>query len=182
MNIDIESLGFTKEELQNRVLDRLCERIEGDNIVDGETFATKLNAIVKKQIDATVTALAEKHILPNVAAYIETLCLQETTKWGEKRGEKLTFIEYLTSRAEAYLREEVNHAGKAKNETDGYSWNKSQTRIAHMVNQHLHYSIETAMKDAVSAANSAIVEGIEKTVKIKLEEISKTLKVTVKTS
>jgi hypothetical protein len=51
-----------------------------------------------------------------------------------------------------------------------------------MIDKHLHFSIESAMKSAVSNANSAIVGGLEETVKIKLAEIAKSLKVTVKTA
>jgi hypothetical protein len=94
----------------------------------------------------------------------------------------MTFIEYLVARAEAYLREDVNFDGKSKDEHSGYSWSKSQTRIVWLVNKHLQYSIESAMKDAVKTINDAVTEGLEKTVKVKLEEIAKGLKVNLKMS
>ena len=42
------------------------------------------------------------------------------------------------------------------------------------------YSIKTAMEKALADANSAIVGGLEKTVKMKLEEVAAKLKMTVK--
>lgn len=92
-----------------------------------------------------------------------------------------TFIEYLVKRAEAYLTEKVDFQGKSKDENGSYSsFSPSQTRIAHMVHQHLSYSIESAMKNAVQTANSAIAIGIAETVKIKLAEIQKGIQASIK--
>lgn len=182
--ITLESLGFSQQELQERVVEKLCEQVlrsvgydeDGDEIDVDSKLSQTIEKRVKAHIDATINGLAEKHVLPNVATYIENLTLQATNKWGERRGEKVTFIEYLTQRAEAYMQEEVNYEGKPKG-TDSYSWHGTQTRLTHMVNQHLHYSIETAMKNALQIANSAIAKGIEETVKIKLGEVTASLKV-----
>ncbi|MDN7913721.1 hypothetical protein [Burkholderia cepacia] len=188
MNLDLEALGFTKEELQQRVIDQVSKSIlssvgwdDEDGEYDVESKFTKtIQQRVIKHVDNTINALAEKHVLPNVADYIENLTLQATNKWGERTGEKLTFIEYLTQRAEAYMTEKVNHSGKSKAE-DSYSWSGTQTRITYLVNQHLHFSIERAMKDALQIANSAISTGIQETVKLKLGEIAQSLKVSVAT-
>jgi hypothetical protein len=186
--ITLESLGFSQEELQTRVIEKLCQDIlrsvgfdyDGDREVDVDSqFSKTVEKRTKEHIDATINALAEKHLLPNVTTFIENLTLQATTQWGEKRGEKITFIEYLTQRAEAYMSEQVNFEGKSKGESGGYSWSGTQTRITHLVNKHLHYSIEMAMKNALQIANSAIAKGIEETVKLKLAELSNTLSASV---
>lgn len=184
--LSLEALGFTKEELQNRVIERLCSNVlhgkgydeEGNEFDQESAFARKLEQKVKEQIDVTINTLAQKHVLPNVHAYLENLCLQKTNEWGEKAAKKVTFVEYLTQRAEAYMMEMVNYEGKPKG-TDSYSWTGTQTRITHLVHQHLHYSIEQAMKNALAVANSSISTGIQETVKKKLAEISVAL--TVKT-
>lgn len=181
----LEMFGFTREELQDRVVDQLCSQVmhgkiwneDGEDLDADSTFARKLRESVEKQINTTIEALAAKHVLPNVAAYIENLTLQETTKWGEKKGEPLTFIQYLVQRAEAYMNEQVNYEGKSKGEADSYSWTGKQSRITHLIHKHLHYSIETAMKDALAIANTAFTRGIEETAKIKLAEMSTALKV-----
>lgn len=188
--ITLESLGFTQEQLQDRVVETLCDRVlqtvgyggeDGDDeyVADSE-FSRTIEKRVKQHIDATINALAEKHVLPNVSSYIENLTLQATNQWGEKAGKSVTFIEYLTQRAEAYMMEKVDLQGKDKQSAGGYSWNGTQTRVTHLVHQHLHYSIENAMKQAMAQANSQIVKGIEETVKTKLGEISQKLKVEVK--
>ena len=186
MELNLKAIGITEEELQQRVIDQLCRQImqssgldaDGDDYFDESPFARKIAKAVEKQVSDTVAAVAEKHVLPNVAAYVENLSLQETNKWGEKTGKSLTFTEYLIERAEKYLTEQVSFEGKAQGE-DSYNWRGAQTRIAYLVNKHLQYSIETAMKEAVKNANAVIVKGLEETVKIKLQEVANALKVGV---
>ena len=188
-DLTLESLGFTKEELQQRVINQLCEQFTttvGYNQDDGsypvETdFAKQIEKLVKNRIDETINAIAEKHVLPNVTQYVENLTLQETNKWGEKKGGKVTFIEYLIHRAEAYMQEQVDHNGKGKSESGGYSWSGVQTRITYLVHEHLRYSIDTAMKQAMKEATGQIARGIHETVRMQLNEISAKLKVEVKT-
>ncbi len=77
------------------------------------------------------------------------------------------------------MTEKVDSSGKTKEESGSYSFSGTQTRVAHMIHRHLHFNIETAMKEALATANGSIVKGLEETVKLKLAEIAKALKVTV---
>jgi isocitrate lyase len=190
----LEDLGFTQQELQDRVINMIAEDVMAQSFTgydydsDEEysekretPFARRLKDLVVARVDAQIAAIAEQHILPKVSDYVENLTLQETNRWGEKTGQKVTFIEYLVKRAENYLTEGVNYEGKAQNEcSSGYGWNKTQSRLTHLVHQHLHYSIATAMKQAIADANAHIVKGLEETTKIKLAEIAASLKVEVK--
>lgn len=186
----LEALGITADELTNRIVDKCVEQLmtdvnfdeDGDEWRGRSRLAEQLDKRIKQQINDTVNALAEKHVLPNVSAYVENLTLHATNKWGEKKGQTVTFIEYLTQRAEDYMQEKVNYEGKAKDEAGGYSWNGTQTRITHLVHQHLHYSIDSAMKSALQIATSGIAAGLQETCKTKLAEIAQKLKVEVKTA
>jgi len=187
--INLEELGITKEDLQERVIDRMCSQLleEQGYDEDGEPtgrYASRLQQTLKdriqRHVDATISAMAEKHVLPRISEYVERLCLQETNKYGEKVGKPLTFIEYLTTRADHYMREEVNYDGKAKADNN-YSWSAYGTRVAYMVNKHLNLSIQTAMKDAVSEFNKTLVGGIEGAVKVALKDALSNLKTTVTT-
>lgn len=189
MNITLESLGLSKDAIEQKLIDHLAEQllteIQYDYDDDSEyraksDLAKKLDTIIKQHINTTINALAEKHVLPNVTSYIENLTLQTTNQWGEKKGQPVTFIEYLTQRAEDYMQEKVNFEGKPKGDANGYSWSGTQTRITHMVHQHLHHSIEIAMKQALQIATSGIATGLQETVKTKLAEVSQKLKVEVK--
>jgi len=184
--MNIKELGLTQEQLRELVVERLCDQfMRGREDDEGNVYQSKLAEQIEKKVAERIVAeidkIAKKHVLPNVAKYIEALCLQETNKWGEAKKEKITFVEYLVKKAEEYLREEVNFEGKSKSQSDSYNWKSTQTRIAHLVHQHLQYNIENAMKEAVKNANAVIVGGLEETVKIKLAEIANQLKVEVKT-
>lgn len=188
-NIDLAALGISKEEIEKRIVDAVAESVlsdvgydEGGDETFGESaFHKKTRELIQKRIDTAIAALAEKHVLPNVDAHIENLVLQETTKWGEKVGKPLTIVEYLVSRCNAYMLEEVNYDGKTKGQ-DSYNWRPTGARVARMIDQYLHHHIEIAMKEAVQNANSNIAKGIQETVRIKLAEIAAKLKVEVKTS
>lgn len=187
-SIDLAALGFTKEELQERVIDQIVQSIlcgkwygeDGEEGIQGSRFKQELDKRIVAKIDATINALAEKHVLPNVARYIEDLTIQQTNQWGERKGAPVTFVEYLVQRAQAYMQEEVNSSGKTRAE-DSYGWGAKQTRITYMIHQHLHHSIETAMKDSLTVAVGEIARGIHETTRIKLNEIAAGMKVAVTT-
>lgn len=184
MNYD--ELGFTQEELQERVVKQICDRIlheqeEMDHdghswFTEGE-FEERVHTLIKERIDEQVEAIANVSVLPKIDEYIRVFTLQETTTWGEKVGKELTFVEYLVKRAEAYMAEDVDYKGKTK-PNDAYSWSKEGTRITYAIDKHLHHSIETAMKTIMEGANEALVDGIKKTVELKLKEIVSKIKVT----
>lgn len=191
MDINLESLGITKEELQKRVVNRLCDDIGTQHFrdEDGEPYSIGIsegmNNLIKEHIDSSVLAIANEHVLPLIRERIETLVIQETTKWGEKVGEELTFIEYMVSRADHYLKEPIDYNGRSEAEARARrdTWHGgSTTRIVSLVDRHFEYAIKTSMEQAVKDANKSIVAGIQETAKIKLAEIAKALKVTVKTS
>jgi hypothetical protein len=185
MNIkELAEIGLTPE----HVLDRLVTKmLEGYSEETGDSYVTQFESEVEKKVKAHVTVLLnaafETHIAPNVASMIENLNLQQTNEWGEKKGlPPMTFIEYLTQRADAYIREQVDYSGKAKGEEGTYNWSGRTTRIAYMINQHLHYSIETAMKNALGEVNSSVRKGLEEAVKMALANITVRMSTEVKTA
>lgn len=185
--ITLESLGLSQEDIAERVVDRIVDRLlnsyvadeDDEDVATSSKYMTNLQELVHKKINESVENIAAKHVLPNIETYLEGLCLQETNSWGEKKGKPVTFIEYLVQRAEAYMLEEVNYEGKSKGQNGSYSWSKSGTRISYLVNQHLQYSIQTAMQNALKDANSHIVGGLEQAIKIKLAEVQNSIKVGV---
>ncbi len=186
--IDLVALGLNQEQLQDLVASKVANALlareeygeDSREEVRSSRFFKAVNNLVRDEVDAAVRRMAETSILPMVGTHIEGVLLQETNNWGQAVGEPMTFLEYLTQRAEHYLTEPVDYEGKSQAESNGYSFKSTQSRIAHMVDRHLHYAIETAMKDALVTANSALAEGIEATVKMKLREISNSIKVVVK--
>lgn len=180
-------LGLDPKEIEGKVVERIADRVlqgwgtdeEGEYVCDAQ-FKRKLENRIQEQIEATISLLADKYVLPNVNSYVENLTLQQTNKWGEATGKSMTFIEYLVERCDAYMREEVNYEGKPRG-NDSYSWTGRSTRIAFMVDKHLHWSIEQAMKKAFENGNAMIVGGLKKAMEMSLADITNSLKITTET-
>ena len=178
MQIDLELLGMTQEDLQQRIVDRAAEMIldgkyDGDDegsFTDG--VRSKLQDLIKERIDATVKRIADEHVLPHVDNLFQTVSLQETNEWGEKKNVKaLTFIEYITMRAGEYLKEEVNRDGKSRQEHGSGYFEKYTTRVTFLIHRYLQHTVESTMREALKSANAAIVGGIQKAVEIELANL-----------
>lgn len=190
MELTLESLGLSREDITERVVNQLANAFlyRKDIDVDGEetevpsTIKQKLDKVIKDRIDAGIEQLADKYIIPNAESMIENITLQKTNEWGQaKKDEKpLTFIEYLIQRAEFYMDEPVDYFGKTKKQGD-YNWRAGTTRISYLVDSYLQSRIETAMKEILKDANNILVGGIKKAVEMKLAEVQHSLKVNVTT-
>lgn len=186
--LSIEALGISREEIIDRIVDRLAEKLlhehvygpEGEDYERPAPLARAIHDQVVAKMAEAVEKIAAKNILPNVETYVENLCLQETNKWGEKTGKKMTFVEYLVQRAEAWIIEPVDYQGKPKG-TDSFSWRAQGTRIGHMIHEHLDHQIRTAISQALSDLNKSVAKGLHETVRMQLNDVLGKLKVEVKT-
>ena len=173
--MELEDLGFSQEEVLERVVCRIVHGLHEDDAWD-----SGLESRVGEAVETKIDELFERHVLPKVGEIIETMTLTPTNRWGEPKGERVTFVEYLIQQAENYIGEKVNWDGRSKSEArDGYGWSGQQTRLTHMIHQHLHHHIEQAMKSALRDANAALAKSLEETVKMKLGEIQQSLKLKV---
>jgi hypothetical protein len=183
--INFEALGFTKEQILDRIVEKYVEELrftavvdeDGDPLIAPTKFDNAVRARLETIINAKVDEIAEKSVLPKVNAMFEGLMLQKTNQWGEKTGKSVSFIEYITERANAWMTEKVDFEGKSKDESRSSFWSPHQTRVAHMLDRHLHYTIDTAMKNAIGGLNKTVADGLAETVKIKLGEVLARLRV-----
>jgi len=190
--IELTDLGLTTEQLRDLVVDRLIKQFTSQLVIDededGSTyegwtdtqFGKDIRKAVMTGVEAKVTEIANEHIIPSVAEYIEEITLQQTNAWGQAKGEPMTFIEYLVARAHAFMTEKVDCTGKTKVEAGTYGWNGTQTRLTYMIDRHLQYSIATAMGNALQSANATLTESIAESCRMKLKEVAETLTVTAK--
>lgn len=181
MSIDLASLGLSQDVIQNKIIDAAVSRIV-ERALDGSTIdiESRIAEQAKVEIDKAVDRIGNEFIAPKVAEIIDGLVFQRTTVWGEPAAPAQTWRELLESKAENYLTEPVNYEGKTKAE-GGYSWSKSTTRVAFLIDRHLQYHIKTAMEAALKDVNSAITGGIAGAVKTALGEVMTRLKVQVVT-
>lgn len=169
-------IALTEDQIRDTVIPLLVEQLAQNLDTDG--FRHTLKNKVQETVRCRVDAVCDEVIAPLATKAIDELILEETNKWGEKLGKTLTFREYVTARAEAYLAEKVNYDGKAKGEDSYSSWTGTQTRITHLIHKHLHYNIDNAMKDAAQKIIAGIAPSLADTVKLKIGEV--VAKITVK--
>ena len=180
MDLKLTDLGISEAELREQLLERATQGIV-DAFVHDEEINSVFKGIVEEAADASAERASAEVIGPLFDTGIESVILQQTTRWGDAVGEPVTFREYLVQRAEGYLVERVDFEGKTEKESRHHQFKASQTRIAYMIDQHLQYHITTMMKDAMGQVNAALAEGVAEAVKIKIGEVADSLKLTVDT-
>ena len=182
----LQEIGLTQEEIQDRVIERIAEKSLSHMVMDDEGFdcevgsslSRALDKKIKDTINAAVESYGDKHVKPKIVEHIETLVIEKTNSYGEKKGEPITFLEYLIERAEVYMLEAVDMNGKGSGHPHRYK--SDTTRIAYMIDQHLRYEIEGMVKKVMADANSKIAEGLQAAVKMKLNEVKVLLDVKTK--
>ena len=185
-------LGLNPEDIQDRVIERICDRLLEDvfSDEDGEgysrrsSFREKLDKEIKKRVDGKIEELAKIHLHPMVNERIDTVMMERTNTWGEKTGEeRMGFVAYLATAADAYMREEVDYRGRSRDECirNHDSFKKDTTRISYAINEHLRYSIDTAMKSAMAKASETVKGGLVDACKVALENVVQNVQVTIKT-
>lgn len=169
--VSLEILGITKEELTEKLL----EKLQHDCLADlDESLDTRFAKSVKGLIQKAVDAYANQHLETSVKETIDGFMFETTNGYGERKAPPMTLREFVAKRVDEYLREPVNASGKSREE-DSYGWNKATTRVSYMISNYLQFTIQDKMKTALAEANKRIVEGIEEAVKIKLGEIAERL-------
>jgi hypothetical protein len=190
MTINVEDLGLTKEELAERVVAKIATDLLEETTVsydeDGDPwegsrptkFEQAMKEFVTKRIDAEVTRLAEATVAPFVVKAIERLVIQETNRYGEAKKPPQTFVEYLETRIDTYLKEAVDKDGRCR--VDSYSFSPTGTRISHLVFSHIHSEMEKAVRATFSETTKTIAGMLSEAMKTKLEQIAKSMQVSVK--
>lgn len=190
MSLALADIGLSQEELQDRVIETMADRLlktlgcdeDGDEVMASSSLEKRLKQLVEKRIEAAVYATAEKHVLPRVDEIISTFTIRETNQWGESKGKKeLTLTEFLVDKANFYMQEQVDYHGKSKSEHNGYDWRGCQTRITHAIHSMLHDNISEAMKKVIGDGNKEISKALHETCRLKLNEIAAKLQVNVST-
>ncbi len=183
--LSLESLGITRDELVERVVEKISEDLLNDRTSDedGREFTMHsrvrkdLLASVQTMIDAAVRKLGDELVAPRVDEMIRGFVLQRTNGYGEKRGEPVPFAEYLTHAAHAYMTEEVDSNGQTRAQSGATYFRANGNRITHAVDKHLHTHMEIALKQTLQHANSVIADGITIAVQASLKSLLANVKV-----
>jgi len=166
----LKALGLSPEELGQRLVSQAVDVLLYTTGFDPQTeeesrydakFKREIEARVQQAVDFKIAALAEAHILPKIGEMVERANLRATNQWGEPKGEAMSFIEYLASRADAYMSEQVNDAGQSKAEAKDSYWRPSGSRVTVLMKLYIQDHLNRAAQAAVKDVNKAVAQGIE---------------------
>jgi hypothetical protein len=185
-----EDLGLNKADLVEMVVERMADSILSERTMDEDGNDCEISSSIERQlkktvlqrINSAVTEIGERDVAPVVLSKLEELVIQETNRWGEKKGESLTFVEYLTARAESYLGDDVNSNGKSERECSEYDrrdWHASGTRLSKLMAGYLDHHIKQALEPVAKNIDSLLADALTSEVKIQLGIISEKLSVKV---
>lgn len=185
----LEALGISPEELGSRIVEQCVEALLNSTGFNPETeeetryesrFKREIEARIKEAVDNKIAALAAEHVIPRVGEMIEKADMRKTNGYGEPKTPPMTFKEYIASRAEAYMSEDVNYHGKSKAEDgDGYNWRNEGPRLTVLMRNYIRDTLEKHAKAAVTDVNKVIAANIEKAARDAISSASAALKVTV---
>lgn len=190
MEISLESLGLTVEQMQARLIEAMIDRFlsstvsdeNGDPVIVVSRFREQIQRAIVEQVDATVARLCEPVLSKNIDAYLADYRIQSTNNYGEPKREPETIAEYVTRRGREYLMEGVDYQGLSKEDKKrkgSSTWGDHRdktTRVAFLIDQRLNDEIETAMKAALADANKAITDGLKSAVIFELNKLTAKMK------
>ncbi len=185
MALDLVELGLTKEELQDRVVAKMCDELrrtwyqdeDGASVGDSPLY----KALVKEtqvRLNLAIKELADKHIAPKLENLIGQFTLQATNTWGEKKGQPISFTEYLVNRAETYMTDLVDCHG---NTVRGCSSAPKQPRLVYLINHTLQHHINIAIKEIIGDANKTLAKALAESCKLELTNMAEKLRISVTT-
>jgi hypothetical protein len=187
MDNTLELLGLTQEQLQDRVIETVSDKMltsigwdhDGEDVSRKSNLRNRLDEMLKHRIDAALAAHFEKVIPPSFDKWIAEYKVQRTSQWGEKKSEPMTFLDYISSRVDGYLNEEVDSSGQSQEEAKakGNSWyGGKQVRIIRMIDGRLTAAITEGIEKAFASTKGILAGGIEKAVLLHLGQFGETLK------
>lgn len=185
----LEALGLNMEELAERVVDQAVHTLLYSTGFNPDTeqevtyenkFKRAIEAKIQQTVDQKIAEIAAHQIMPRVGELIEKANMMQTNRYGEPKGEPMTFKEYIAWRAEEYMSEDVNLQGQSKQEaSDTYNWRSQGPRLTFLMRNYIKDSMESAAKAAVNDINKVIAKNIEKAAKDAIAATAANIKVSV---
>jgi DNA replication initiation complex subunit (GINS family) len=183
MSLTLEQLGLTTDGIREIVIDKISANVVDNIMSDGgeelearvlKTVRERTENIIEERIDKVIGEAIE----PRVADLVDNLVFQETNNWGEPKKPPMSLREKALHLAEQWMSEPVNYQGQTKKQ-ESYNWRGDSTRIIHMVEKRIQFTIDEAVKAAVADLNSKVAGGIAAAVKQTMTEVLNKTKVMV---
>lgn len=185
----LEALGLNATELADRIVEQAVNSLlystgfnpeTEEEVICERKFKREIEARIQCAVDQKIGAIAAEHIVPRIGEMVEKANMVQTNRYGEPKGEPMTFKEYIAYRAETYMGEEVDLQGRSKAERDdAYNWKGCGPRLTVLMQNYIRDSMETAAKSAVTDINKVIAKNIEQAAKDAIAAAAANIKVSV---
>ena len=184
----LEALGISPEDLGNRIVDQCVEALLNSTGFNPDTeeetryesrFKREIEARIQKAVDEKIATLAAVHLIPKVGEMIEMADMRKTNAYGEAKTPSMTFKEYIAHRAEEYMSEAVNIRGLSKAEDGSYQWQSAGPRLTVLMRNYIRETLEKHAKAAITDVNKAIAKNIETAARDAITAAASALKVEV---
>lgn len=189
MQFDLQALGLSVEEIQQRVIDGIVEQIctdkmedeNGDLVYVTSHFKQRITDVVLKRVDEQIERIVSPILEPQVDHWLESVRIQQTNTYGQPKTEPETLLEYSIRSLNEYCYTGVDWQGRTaeqRRKAGSSNWSeRSETnRITFMIDQKLSKFMEEQMKDALKSANEAITGGLAAAVKFELQKLTAKIK------
>lgn len=169
--IPFEALGISRDELINKIVDAAVEDLLSSVSTDDEGNSYKMssrlredfNTELTKRISSTVSGLVDSLVTPE---YIRTTTFPRYSKYGEKKGDPLTFKEFVEQCVNKILDSRIDDSGKIL-EPGSYGYDRGK----HFMSGLVEKTIERELREAIQKGLINIQQEVTNALKAAATEI-----------
>ena len=171
MDFNCEMLGISQEEMQNRVVNAIAEKLMSKTIMtqwdeneDQEKIVNtkfakavidKINEHFKNKVDE----LFNEQIAGKIDNLLTNYIIKETNQLGESLGKERTVTEFIIERFNVFIKEQVDSKGNPKRKNDCY-FKPQGTRLTVAVDTYFKDHLEKAMKTILKNTDKTLIEEV----------------------
>lgn len=194
MQLDLAALGISKEDLLDRVVERITESILDQyrtdefgtrHYVGKSDFVKELDKKIQGVYDEQVNKILTADYAPIIEQKLSAHIFQMTNEYGEPKGTPMTVTEFFKTRIDKFLSEKVDEKGKSKEEyKDSYDRNSfrgTTPRLAYHIDKTIASWMQQSIAEVVKAAHTNIAVAIQETVRQQLAVVASKFAIEVKT-
>lgn len=170
MNIE-ETLGVTKEQLLNLVVNNITNEVISESNITHEKIIDQLQIMAIQRVDESLLKICEDYVFPFVEDMVKQITIERTNSFGELKGEPMTLTEYMVEITSNYIFESIDSAGRPKSHREYRHDVKNATRLEYIIDKYQATMIENSIKDALKDMGPILSTRLSQSVKESLEKL-----------
>jgi len=168
--MDLKELGFTQEELQQKVVETIVHDLMKQKNYDYDedcaclgdsAFSRKLSSMMDDKIEESMRAMFEQKASGEIKVMIDEFIINHTDKCGEKINESESLSQFIVKKAESILNERVKFNGV---KSDSYNSRDTTTRLEYMFNKAFDGKVSKLIDESVDHIKQTIENSLEESI------------------